>query len=109
MSQGLGKNILQFDIGNHHENFFLAEAQNRRVLSTFSSYIALSCESYRPLKLSQVCTIQTVAPNNSNSPINTFDIKYIVDKIITHISSSAINMEVELCSQGYNGSSTESY
>lgn len=109
LSQGLGKNILQFDIGNHHENFFLAEAQNRRVLSTFSSYIALSCESYRPLKLSQVCTIQTVAPNNSNSPINTFDIKYIVDKIVTHISSSTINMEVELCSQGYNGSSTESY
>jgi len=109
LSNGLGKNFSSFDVGNHHKNFFLAEMQNRRVLSTFSSYIALSCEIFRPLKLSQVCTIETVAPANSNSTINTFDIKYIVNKILTTISSSTVSMEVELCSQGYNGASKESY
>lgn len=109
LSQGLGKNFLPFDIGNHHKNFFLAEAQNRRVLSTFSTYVALTCELFRPVKLSQVCTIRAMSPSQSNGDINTFNIKYIINKIIININSSTVNMGVELCSQGYNGKSTESY
>ena len=109
LSHGLGKNILQFDIGNHHKNYFLSEAQNRRVLSTYSTYIKLSCDFFRPLNLSQVCTIDASSPNSSATKLNTMKIKYIISKIVTNISSSKVNMNVELCSQGYNGNSTESY
>lgn len=109
LSQGLGENILQFDVGNHHKRFFLAESQNKRILSTFSTYILLSCEYFRPLKLSQVSTISAISSNSSNGEIGTMTIKYIVSKIITMITNSNISMDVELCSQGYNGTSTESY
>lgn len=109
LSQGLGENLLQFDVGNHHKNFFLAEAQNRRILSTFSTYITLTSEFFRPLKLSQVCTINAKSPNQSNGDLPTLNINYIVSKIETTITSSSVNMDVELCSQGYNGISTESY
>jgi len=109
LSKGLGENILQFDVGNHHKNFFLAEAQNKRVLSTFSTYVGVTCEYFRPIKLSQVCTMQAMSPTQANGEINTLNIKYIVSKIIININSSTVNMEAELCSQGYNGKSTESY
>lgn len=109
LSKGLGENIMQMDVGNHHKNFFLAESQNRRILSTFSTYILLSCEFFRPLKLSQVSTINAKSSNSSGVELSSMKIKYIVSKIITTITSSNINMDVELCSQGYNGTSTESY
>ena len=109
LSQGLGIDFLPFDIGNHHKNFFIAEAQNKRILSTFSTYLILSCDYFRPLKLSQVSTINATSSNSSDQEINTMNIKYIVSKIVTSIDSSNVSMEVELCSQGYNGRSTESY
>lgn len=109
LSQGLGIDFLQFDVGNHHKNFFIADAQNKRILSTFSTYLILSCDYFRPLKLSQVSTINASSSNSSGKEINTMTIKYIVSQIITTITSSNISMDVELCSQGYNGRSTESY
>lgn len=109
LSQGLGIDFLPFDMGNHHKNFFIAEAQNKRILSTFSTYLILSCDYFRPLKLSQVSTINATSSNSSDQEINTMNIKYIVSKIVTSIDSSNVSMEVELCSQGYNGRSTESY
>lgn len=109
LSAGLGKNILPFDVGNHHPNFFLAEAQNRRVLSTYSTYIDLTCEFYTPIDLAQVYLVDATPPNASTSVLKVMNIKYVVSKIITKITSSSVNMEVELCSQGYNGKSNESY
>ncbi len=109
LSAGLKKDMIQFDVGNHHEKFFMSEAQNSRVLSTFSTYLNLGCEFFMPIKLSQVCTVKG---QSSNSTINSFDsvnIKYIISKITTKINSSTVNMSVELCSQGYNGESLESY
>lgn len=110
LSSGLGKNISQFNVGNHHKNFFVAEVQNRRILSTFSTYVDLFCEFYFPINIAQVCLLEGQSHNTSkNEEVNTLNIKYIISKIQTKITSSNINMNVELCSQGYNGKSTESY
>lgn len=109
LSNGLGKSLLQLDVGNHHKNYFIAEMQNRRVLSTYSTYVDLSCELFRPIKLSQVCTIDATSTSREDGEIKPLKIKYIISKIITNISSSTVNMDVELCTQGYNGLSTESY
>ena len=105
----MGKSLLPFDVGNHHKNFFVAEMQNRRVLSTYSTYLGLSCELFRPIKLSQVCTVDATSTSREDGDIESLKIKYIISKIVTNISSSTVNMDVELCSQGYNGLSTESY
>ena len=109
LSAGLKRDMSQFDVGNHHANFFLAEAQNRRILSTFSTYINLACEFFVPIQLSQVCTIKGASHNSTAESVNSINIKYIVGKIVTRINSSTVNMNVELCSQGYNGKSLESY
>lgn len=110
LSTGLKKNMSQIDVGNHHKNFFLAEAQNRRVLSTYSTYVDLFCEYYMPIDISQVCTIIGTAYNSvNNATVKPINIKYIISKIITKITSSNVSMDVELCSQGYNGKSTKSY
>lgn len=106
---GLKKDMAQFNVGNHHENFFIAETQNRRILSTFSTYVNLACEFFVPIKLSQVCTIKGASHNSTAESVNSINIKYIVGKIVTKINSSTVNMDVELCSQGYNGKSLESY
>lgn len=110
LSFGLGKNISQFNVGNHHPNFFTAEVQNRRILSTFSTYVYLFSEFFSPINIAQVCFLEGQSHNTIKSEeINTLNIKYIISKIQTKISSSNINMNIELCSQGYNGKSTESY
>ncbi len=109
LSTGLKKDLSQFDVGNHHKNFFLAEAQNRRIISTFSTYVDLICEFFMPIKLSQVCTIKGSSHNSTVDSVNSINIKYIISKITTRINSSTVSMNVELCSQGYNGKSLESY
>lgn len=109
LSQGLGKLFYQFDVGNYHPKYFLAEAQNERILSTFSTYSILSMDRFRDIKLSQVCTLNATNPNSSNTNIKSLNIKYIISDILISISATNISMQASLCTQGYNGTSSESY
>lgn len=109
LSQGLGETYSMIDTGNFHPHYYLAWEQNRRVLSTYSSYINLICEYFRPLNLSQVVTMSAMASNKANSNINSLTLKYIISSLSIVINSSNIGMNIQLCSQGYNGKSTESY
>ena len=109
LSQGLGETYSMIDTGNFHPHYYLAWEQNRRVLSTYSSYVNLVCEYFRPLNLSQVVTLKATASNKENSDINSLTLKYIISSLSIVINSSNIGMNIQLCSQGYNGKSTESY
>lgn len=109
LSQGLVDDMLQFDVGNHHEHFFMASSQNKRVLSTYSTYVELVCDNYYPIFVGRVCQLQAANTGATAGKIDSFNIKYLANKIITKISASSITMNVTLCSQGYNAESMETY
>lgn len=109
LSRGLVDDILQFDVGNHHEHFFMASSQNKRVLSTYSTYTELMCDNFYPIYVGNVCKLQTINAGSSGGKVEPFDIKYVINKIILTIVKSSINMNITLCSQGYNAESVETY
>lgn len=108
LSNGLEDNFCEFDVGNYHANYFLARDQNARVLSTYSTYITLNCELYHPVYLGQVATVGQQALN-TDIQISSFNNKCFISGIKTFINSKEVSMQVTLCTQGYNGYSSESY
>lgn len=108
LSQGLEENFCEFDTGNYHSNYFLARDQNLRVLSTYSTYITLSCDLFRDIHLGQVGTIKSQS-DISQRQDTTANQKNIINRIDTIITNRGVSMQVTLCEQGYDGTSTESY
>lgn len=108
LSNGLEDNFCEFDMGNYHNNYFLARDQNARILSTYSTYFNLNCEWYHPIFLGQFATIGKQSLSSEIS-VSSFNNKCFVSGIKTFIDSTNVSMHVTLCSQGYNGYSEESY
>ena len=109
LSQNLAESFLEFDVGNFHEHYYLAAKQNKRLLSLLSTYIVLGCEQYMPIRLGDIVTFNPVSTGTDTLEIKSLKCKYIVSSLKTHITNKVLNMEVTLCTQGYNGASKESY
>ena len=109
LSQGLEENNLAIDCGNFHEYYFMAEAQNSRIRSSLSTYTVLGCEYWMPVSLGEMYLLEPVASGTQDTYIPSLNCKYLISSIRTKITTAAVTMEVELCTQGFNGSSQESY
>lgn len=54
ISNGLKQSFYPLNVGNFHKNYYLAHDQNKRVLSTFSTYYMLGCQTFQPCRLGQL-------------------------------------------------------
>ncbi len=108
LSQGLKQSFHPFNVGNFHKNYYLAHDQNNRVLSTFSTYYLLTCQFFQPVRLGQMANIvkNSLTGGNKSKSLN---VKSMIHSIQINFIEENVNMTVGLCTQGFNGISTETY
>jgi hypothetical protein len=109
LSQGLEENMLEIDTGNFHPHYHMAATQNLRIRSSLSTYTLLACEYYLPIRIGEIVFLNPTSNGNAGTYMESLNCKYIISSIETIISESSLHMNVELCTQGFNGHSTQSY
>lgn len=108
LSQGLKQSFNPINVGNFHENYYLAHDQNSRVLSTFSTYYLLSCQFFQPIRLGQMANINKNSMTGENKS-KSLNVKSMIHSIQINFTEENVNMTVGLCTQGFNGTSTQTY
>ena len=108
VSKGLKQSFHPFNVGNYHEHFYVSHDQNTRVLSTFSTYFSLVCQFFQPVRLGQIVNVVKNSLTNGNQK-KSLNVKSMINHIQINFVESNINMSVGLCTQGFNGISTETY
>ena len=103
LSQGLSDEWYPFDVGNLHPNFYKARMQNKRVMSTYSTYIRLESQFFQPYRLCQIVNFEYLDAQDINNKIKSMSGTYMIDAIHTMFSSSNITAALELVMQGLNG------
>lgn len=103
LSKGLGQDWYPFDIGNFHANYYNAIKQNKRVLSTYSSYMVLETVYFQPYRLGQVVNFEYLDAQDKQNKIIALSGVYIIDAIHISMSTSSITGTVEMVMQGLNG------
>lgn len=108
ISKGLKQSFYPIDIGNMHENYFISHDQNMRVLSTFSTYYGINCQFFYPVRLGQIVSLvkNSLTGGNVSKALN---MKALIYNIQTTLHPTSVTMSVNLCTQGFNGRSTETY
>lgn len=106
LSKGLAQQFFPFDIGNFHSNYYLAYKQNRRILSTYSSYTVLKTEFLQSYRLGQIVNFEYTDSMNDNNKLESLSGVYMIDAIHIMITTSSIKSNVELVMQGLNGKNT---
>lgn len=109
LSQGLSEGFMEIDTGNFHPNYFMAENQNKRIRGTLSTFASLGCEYTMPIRLGEIVTLEPVSSGTQSLLIKSLNCQYVVSSLKTNINEVSVNMEVTLCTQGYNGRSQETY
>lgn len=104
LSQGLMDSQFAFDVGNFHPNYYLALKQNKRILATYSSYIELQCQHLQNFRLGQIVNYQFLDSQSLKDSSVALSGTGIIDAIRTKISKEYITANVEIVSQGMNGS-----
>lgn len=105
LSKGLSDTFFQFDVGNHHPNYNLAKIQNKRLLSTYSSYTTLESQFFQPYRLGQIVNLEYTDVRNPQYKIDCLSGIRIIDAIRIDITMAYIRSSVELAMQGLNGRS----
>lgn len=103
LSQGLGQEWYPFDIGNFHPNYWLAYKQNKRILSTYSTYVTLTCQFFQKFNIGQIVNIDYLDSQDLDNRIKCFTGTYIIDAIHISITLDNIIAIVETAMQGFNG------
>ena len=106
LSKGIAQEWYSFDVGNFHPNYFKAYKQNKRVLSTYSSYVTLECQFFQPYRLGQIVNYQYIDAQDINNKVRFLSGVFMIDAIHISISLTAITSTVELVMQGMNGKPT---
>ena len=111
LSQGLNYDWFAFDVGNFHENYWMAYAQNKRIRSTYSTYITLQCQYLQKFRLGQVVNVVLKDTGEINNESEAFSMLGMISSIHTTINTDNISAEVTVISQGVNtkSKSVENY
>lgn len=102
LSKGLSESWYAFNVGNFHENYFKAHKQNKRILSTYSTYVTLNCQFFQPYRLAQIVQYEYLDSQDENNKLFALSGVYMIDAIHIEISPNAITSDVELVMQGMN-------
>ena len=105
LSQGLSDAWYPFDIGNFHKNYYTAFKQNRRILSTYSSYVTVESQFFQPYRLGQIVSFNYSDSNDIGNRLTALSGMFIIDAIHISITTDAISSTAELVMQGLNGQS----
>lgn len=103
LSQGLDEEFLPFDVGNFNPNYYNAIKQNRRILSTYSSYVTLESQFFQPYRLAQIVNLSLIDAQYQDAQVKALSGTYMIDAIHLDISLKAITSMVEIVMQGLNG------
>lgn len=103
LSKGLANEWYPFDIGNFHSNFYRARMQNKRIMSTYSTYIRLESQFFQPYRLAQIVNFEYLDAQNPDNKIKSMSGIYIIDAIHITVSTENITAALELVMQGLNG------
>lgn len=109
LSQGVTENMMEFDVGNFHSHYFLAEKQNKRIRSLFSTSAVLSCPYHAPMRLGEIVTLIPTTNGAENTRVKSLNCRYMISSLNVTITNFGINTEAILCTSGYNGTSKQSY
>ena len=106
LSQGLSDCQYPFDVGNFHPNHFLARKQNKRILSTYSTYMILQTQHLQSFRLGQIVTFEFMDSQTKANKSKAMSGVNMIDAIHTEITKEYIKSTVEIVSQGMNGTVT---
>jgi hypothetical protein len=105
LSQGLSQEFMPFDVGNDYPEYHVAKKQNKRVLSTYSTYCTLVCQFFMPYRIAQIVNLEYLDAQDQNNKIESFSGCYMINAIHMDISLESISSVLELVMQGFNGNS----
>ena len=105
LSRGLSDVFFPFDVGNYHANYNTAKIQNKRLLSTYSTYTILDSQYFQPYRLGQIVNLEYIDSSNPEYKINCLTGIRCISSIRINISMSSISSKIELAMQGLNGRS----
>ena len=103
LSKGLNTSWFPFDVGNFHKQYYNAYKQNKRILSTYSSYLVLESQFFQPYRLGQIVDIDYIDSQTEDNKVTSLTGCYMIDAIHTKITMASITAIVELMAQGLNG------
>lgn len=103
LSKGLSECWYPFDVGNFHQNYYNAKKQNKRVLSTFSTYVTLETQFFINYRLGQIVNFVYMDSQNLQNAIRLTSGKYMIKGIVITIRPDSITSSLELVMQGLNG------
>lgn len=103
LAQGLAQQWYPFDFGNFHPNYWLAYKQNKRILATYSTIVALNCQFFMPYQLGELVNFILQDSQDMNNKVNSISGTFVVSAIKINISLQSITSDLELVMQGLNG------
>lgn len=103
LSRGLGNEWYPFDVGNFHPNFSKARMQNKRIMSTYSTYLRLESQFFQPYRLAQIVNFEYLDAQDPNNKVKSMSGIYIIDAIHVTFSTANVTAALELVMQGLNG------
>lgn len=103
LSKGLYEEFYPFDVGNFHPNYYLALKQNKRILSTYSTYMILDCQYLQNYRLGQIVSLDYMDSQTSKNQAKSMSGIYMIDAIHCIISKESLTGTAELVAQGMNG------
>lgn len=103
LSKGLADQWYPFDIGNFHKNYWLAQKQNSRILSTYSSYVTLVTQMFMNYHIGQIVNYEYIDAQDINNKVKMLSGTFMIDAIKIKISLKAITSILEIVTQGING------
>lgn len=103
LSNGLSDCQYPFDVGNFHPHHFLARKQNKRILSTYSTYMILESQHLQSFRLGQIVTFEFMDSQTRRNESKAMSGVNMIDAIHTIITKEYIKANVEIVSQGMNG------
>lgn len=102
VSKGLSKRWLPFNVGNFNVNYERALKQNKRILSTYSSYVTLTSSLFQPYQIGEVVNLLCIDTQDPAFQLKSLSGKFMIDAIHITITVDKIISTVELCMQGLN-------
>lgn len=105
LSQGVITQIYPMDVGNFHKNYYLALKQNKRILSTYSTYLTITTGNLQSFRLAQICNIEFMDSQTRDNKSTTVSNVCMIDAIHTTITTSNITAVLEVTMQGLNNPS----
>ena len=93
--------LMPFNVGNTHDNYAKAKAQNERLLSTFSTSVRLSSRSLKEVQLFDRVSLnlRSLAKGGVRNSLNG---DYFIDHLLITVTNSAFHVLYNLVREGMN-------